>query len=239
MARLFLALFTIVLAWAPALPSAAQSFNAQEQAEMRAIVRDYLVNNPEVLREALDALEARTREERRLRIVSDERDFSIGAANAPITVVEFYDYRCPYCHAAMDWVTELIRTRRDVRVVLKELPVLGDQSMEAARAALAAQPQNKYLAFHRALMSFRGDLTSQRIDALARQSGINVARMRARMNDPEITRHLEQNRALAYDSGVNGTPAFFINNEWHSGFRDATEVEAALRAAGRAARAAR
>ncbi|MEJ0058857.1 MAG: DsbA family protein [Terricaulis sp.] len=239
MARLLLTLFAFALMWSPALPSAAQSFNAQEQAEMRAIVRDYLVNNPEVLREALDSLEARTRAERRERIVNDERDFSVGAANAPITVVEFYDYRCPYCHAAMEWVSDLIRTRRDVRVVLKELPVLGDQSMEAARAALAAQPQNKYLAFHRALMSFQGDLTSARIDALARQSGIDVRRMRARMDDPEITRHLEQNRALAYDSGVNGTPAFFINNEWHSGFRDATEVEAALRAAGRAARAAR
>ena len=79
--------------------AAAQSFNGQEQAEIRAIVRDYLVHNPDVLREALDAVQARANAERRVRIENDRRDFSVGPANAPITIVEFYDYRCPYCHA--------------------------------------------------------------------------------------------------------------------------------------------
>lgn len=225
-----------VLALAPS--AAAQSFNAQEQAEIRALVRDYLVRNPDVLDEALQALETRTSAERRLKIEGDRRDFVMGPADAQVTVVEFFDYRCPYCHAALEWVTELSRTRRDIRIVLKELPVLGPESLEAARAALAAKPQGRYWQFHQALMGFRGDLTSERINAIARQSGIDVARMRARMDDPEITAHLEQTQGLAVDSGITGTPGFLINGELISGFnRDA--LAARIREATREATARR
>jgi protein-disulfide isomerase len=114
-ARLFvscLALFTAPTAFA-------QTFNAQEQAEIRAVVREYLVRNPDVLREALDALADRTSAERWQQIRSDPRDFAVGPADAPVTIVEFYDYRCAYCHAAMEWVIDLSRTRRDIRIVLK------------------------------------------------------------------------------------------------------------------------
>lgn len=205
--------------------AAAQTFNAQEQAEIRAIVRDYLVNNPDVLNEALDALQSRVDEDRWRQVRSDARDFSIGPANAPIVIVEFFDYRCPYCHAALDWVIETQRTRGDVRVVFKELPVLGPASFEAARAAIAAMPQGRYWAFHRALMAFRGDLTSARIDQIARESGVDVIRMRRAMDDPEasvrIQALLEETRELAVDYGITGTPGFVINGELISGFDEA------------------
>jgi protein-disulfide isomerase len=222
--------------------AAAQTFNAQEQAEIRAIVRDYLVNNPDVLNEALDALQARVDEDRWRQVRSDPRDFSIGPANAPIVIVEFFDYRCPYCHAALDWVIATQQSRSDVRVVFKELPVLGPASFEAARAAVAAMPQGRYWAFHRALMAFRGDLTSARIDQIARQAGIDVARMRRAMDDPEssarIQALLEENRGLAVDYGITGTPGFVINGELISGF-DEAELERRLRAATLEARALR
>lgn len=212
-----------------ALPTAsAQSFNGQEQNEIRAIVRDYLVNNPDVLEEALDALEERARAERANRIANDSRDFAIGPANAPIQIVEFYDYRCPYCHSALDWVTDLTRARDDVRVVFKELPVLGPESLEAARAALASMPQGRYMQFHRGLMGFRGDLTSARIDEIARQAGVDVPRMRRAMDSADITDHLQDNHALAYDSGVTGTPGFFINGELIPGFKP-EELDARIR----------
>jgi protein-disulfide isomerase len=219
--------------------AAAQTFNAQEQAEIRAIVRDYLVHNPEVLNEALDALQARIDEERWRQVRSDPRDFSIGPADAPIVIVEFFDYRCPYCHAALEWVIETQRSRSDVRVVFKELPVLGPNSMEAARAAVAAMPQGRYWAFHRALMGFRGDLTSARIDQIAREAGIDVARMRRAMTDPEssarIVALLEDNRGLAVDYGITGTPGFVINGELISGFDEAA-LDRRLREATREAR---
>jgi protein-disulfide isomerase len=216
-ARLFL-----LIALALAGPAAAQTFNGQEQAEIRAIVREYLVRNPDVLREALDALAERNAAERWQEIRSDPRDFAIGPANAAVTIVEFYDYRCAYCHAALEWVLDVSRTRRDVRIVFKELPILSDASMEAARAAVAAMPQGRYLQFHQALMSFPldQDMTSQQIDALARRSGIDVARMRRAMDNPEITRLLEQNRAHALDYEINGTPGFVINGELVPGFNE-------------------
>lgn len=218
-----------------AAPAAAQRFNAQEQAEIRAVVRDYLVNNPDVLREALDSLEARVSSERWQRIKSDPRDFAIGPADAPVVIVEFFDYRCPYCHAALEWVIDLTRSRRDIRVVFKELPILSDASMEASRASIAAMPQGRYWAFHQALMGFRGDLTSEQIDALARQSGIDVARMRRAMDDPAVTALLEDNRAHAIDYNISGTPGFVINGELVPGFNQPL-LEARLREATREAR---
>lgn len=217
--------------------ASAQTFNGQEQAEIRAIVRDYLVRNPDVLREALDALAERTSAERWQQVKADPRDFAIGPANAQVTIVEFYDYRCAYCHAALEWVLDLSRTNRDVRIVFKELPILSDASMEAARAALAARPQGRYLQFHQALMSFPldRDMTSAEIDAIARRSGIDVARMRRAMNDPDITAHLEQNRAQAIDYNINGTPGFVINGELVPGFNEPL-LETRLREALREAR---
>ncbi|MGQ0534437.1 MAG: DsbA family protein [Caulobacteraceae bacterium] len=230
-----IARLTLLLALAFAAPAAAQRFNAQEQAEIRAIVREYLVNNPGVLREALDALEARVSAERWQEVRNDPRDFTMGPADAPVTVVEFVDYRCPYCHAAFEWVSDLARTRRDVRIVFKELPILSDASMEAARANIAAMPQGRYWRFHAALMAYRGDLTPQAIDTLARQSGIDVARMRRAMDNPDITALLEDNRAHAIEYGITGTPGFVINGELVSGFNRPL-LEARIREATREAR---
>lgn len=225
----FLALFAF------ALPASAQTFNAQEQAEIRAIVREYLINNPDVLREAQDALEARRQSELWRRARSDSRDFSIGPADAPIVIVEFFDYRCGYCHAALEWVTDITRTRRDVRVVLKEFPILSAESMEASRAAIASMPQGRYWQFHRALMGFRGDLTSARIDQLARESGIDVARMRRAMASEDVTRLLQDNRGLAIELENTATPLFLINGELIAGYNREL-LEARLREATREAR---
>lgn len=233
MARLLFALCLLF-----ALPASAQSFNAQEQAEIRAVVRDYLVRNPDVLREALEALQARTEAERWQRIKSDPRDFSMGPADAPIVIVEFYDYRCGFCHAALQWMTDISRTRRDVRIVLKELPILSPESMEAARAVLAAAPQGRTWQFHRALMSFPLDqqLTSAQIDRLARNAGVDVARMRRGMDSPDIIGLLEANRGHALDiTAAPATPLFMINGDVISGF-DQARLEARLREATREVR---
>lgn len=231
-----IAFLALALAFAPA--ASAQSFNAQEQAEIRAMVRDYLVRNPDVIREALDALQERANNERWQRVKSDPRDFSIGPANAPVTIVEFFDYRCGYCHAALEWVVNLQRSRRDIRIIFKELPILSPQSMEAAQASVAAMPQGRYFQFHQALMSHTGELTSERIDQLARQSGIDVPRMRRAMQNPAITTLLEENHALATDMGAAATPLFIINGEAISGF-DREQLEARIQEAAREARSRR
>lgn len=235
MLRLLAALSVLVLA----APASAQSFNAQERAEIRAVVRDYLVQNPDVLRDALDALQERVNNERVAKAEGDARDFSIGAADAPITIVEFFDYRCPYCAAALPWVVDTVRTRRDVRFVFKEMPLQmhGQPALEATQASVAAMPQGRYFQFHQALMAYRGDLTTDAINQLARQSGIDVARMRRAMDDNAIIQLVQDNTSLAADLGATGTPAFLINGELVSGFNPEA-LDARIREAGREARAA-
>ena len=237
MVRIMLAFFLALAATTPA--ASAQSFNAQQQAEIRAVVRDYLVRNPDVLREALDALQTRATAERVQRAETDSRDFSIGPRNAPITIVEFFDYRCPYCMAALPWVNDVLATRRDVRFVFKEMPIYelhGNPAMEASQASIAAMPQGRYLQFHRALMNFTGELTPARIDQLARQSGVDVPRMRRAMADQGIITLLQDNTALATDlSGQVSTPTFLINGELVHGANTA-QLDARLREATREAR---
>lgn len=241
MARFGFAFLALCFAWAGAPASAQQSFNAQQQAEIRAMVRDYLVNNPDVLREALNALQARVDAERVHRAEHDGRDFSVGPANAPVTIVEFFDYRCPFCLAALPWVMDSVHSHRDIRFVFKELPIPelhGEPAIEASRASLAAMPQGRYLQFHQALLSYRGELTSARIDQLARASGIDVARMRRNMNDPGVTTLLQDNHALAIDiSGSQGlgTPTFLVNGRMVEGYRDSGALEQAIREARRVA----
>lgn len=189
---------------------------------MRAVVRDYLIHDPTVLKDALDALAERQQQARRVEIQHDARDASFGPADAPITMVEFFDYRCPYCHAAMSWVFDTMATRRDVRVVFKEFPILGPESREASRAAIASMKQGRYREFHQALMAWRGELPSAQIDSIARQVGIDVPRMRRDMNDPAIDQLLDKTHGLAVDSNITGTPTFMINGEMvSSGFNRA------------------
>jgi protein-disulfide isomerase len=236
MARWLFVLVLGVLAFA-APAATAQSFNGQEQAEIRAIVREYLVRNPDVLREALNSLQARTDAERRVKAETDPRDFSLGPSNAPITIVEFFDYRCPYCQAALPWVADTLRTRRDVRFVFKEmpLPMHGRPALEATQASVAAMPQGRYWRFHQALMGFTGDLTSDRIDQLARQSGIDVPRMRRAMNEQAIMTLVNDNTTLADGLGATGTPAFLINGQLVAGF-DRERLEERIREAANEAR---
>jgi protein-disulfide isomerase len=225
----------LAIVFALTVPAAAQSFNAQEQAEIRALMRDYLLRNPEVLEEAITALQARRKAQALARIEGESRAFSLGPRNAPITIVEFFDYQCRFCHAAMDWVFATARARNDVRVVFMEMPGLGPASEEAARAAVASIRQGRYEPFHRALMANSRELNSARIDELARSVGVDVTRMRRDMRDPAIDALFADVHQMASDAGGAGTPFFLINGTPVSGF-DRPGLDAALESAARATR---
>lgn len=206
--------------------SAQQSEPAPRDREaIEEIVRSYLLENPEVIEEALMELQRRARDRERMgqvqaleteaeRIYNDGRDPVIGAADAPVTIVEFFDYRCPYCVMTNDWVQTTLEEHGDqVRFVFKEFPINGAASTEAARAALAVwrlQP-DAYGDFHDRVMTATGPLPSQRIDELAAASGVDVDAMRAEMNSEEITAHLEDTRDLARTIGRVGTPFFIVD----------------------------
>ena len=219
------------------LPACAQGRNP-DRAEMERIVREYILANPEIIEEALIALTEKEKQNEAIALqaaISDNwdklyalpTDYSVGPADAPVTVVEFFDYRCGFCKRSAQWASQLPEVYDgQVRVVFKELPIFGGISETAARAALAAGRQDKYLEMHLALMNIRSndELTEQKIDELAREIGLDVQKMRSDMDSPAIRQQLADMESLGRALRVNGTPAFFIGNE-HVAGADTRRIE--------------
>jgi protein-disulfide isomerase len=222
----------------PANADALKSLSAEQQAAVRVMIRDTLIANPEILLEAQRSFEAKQERVMNEKVAAsfvelkrDHADLSFGPANAPITVIEFFDYKCGFCHAANDWVWNLMETRRDVRVIFKELPILSPNSTAAARAAIAAQKQGKYKDFHRALMTARGDLGLDQVMQIATTVGLDVAKLRTDMAKPEVEAHIAGVRDQAARLGINGTPGFVINGKLVTGFSK-DQLDAAIGTAG-------
>jgi protein-disulfide isomerase len=223
-------------------PAASQetlkSLSPEQQAAVRAMIRDTLIANPEILVEASKAYEAKQARVVNERVAQsfvelkrDHADLSFGPANAKITVIEFFDYKCGYCHAANDWVWNLMETRNDVRVIFKELPILSENSHGAAKAAIAAHKQGKYKDFHRALMTARGDLGMDQVMQIATTVGLDVERLRKDMADAKVEEHIAGMRQQATQLGINGTPGFVINGKLVTGCSK-EQLEAAMGTAG-------
>ena len=225
------------------LPACAQpGAGGASKAEIEKIVREYILENPEIIEEALIALSEKEKIAQAAaaqaaiaanasELYAHAGDFSIGPADAKVTVVEFFDYRCGYCKRSVDWVRALPEEYDgQVRVVFKELPIFGGISETAALAALAAGKQGKYLELHVALMNLKSndDLTEENIDALAAGVGINVAKMRADMKSPAIEKQLAEMKALGEALAVGGTPGFFIGEQHIEGANTAA-IEAAIK----------
>jgi protein-disulfide isomerase len=232
LARRLTIAFAILLGLAG--PAAAQALTAAQKEEVRRLVRDYLVQNPEVLEEAQAALEAKRLAELRKKqkelaaaIFADPRIYKVGPASASIQLIEFYDYNCGYCKRSVNWMVHVISKRNDVRVALVDYPILAESSLEASRAALASVRQGKHLQFHQALMGAKGQINSETINAVAKKAGLDVTRMRRDMMDPAIATLLDANRERGAAAGVDGTPTFFINGEAHN-FGSQAELLAAL-----------
>lgn len=210
------------------------------------IVRDYLLENPEVIEEAIDVLRARQQEERRKRVEAAiaENGEALrshplspvsGNAGGDVTVVEFFDYRCGFCKRALSAMEALLEEDKNVRVVWKEFPILGPVSAFAARAAMAADRQGRYYPFHLALMK-EPEFTENRVLELAAESGLDTVRLQQDMEDPAIQTYLDETRALAREIGIDGTPAFVVGDTLVPGVVDAArlkELVAAARADGK------
>jgi len=186
------------------------------------IVRDYLLKNPEVILEAIENLEKKRAEnaqgaakaaiaERRAELIDDPDSPIAGNPNGDIAIVEFFDYRCPYCKQVVPTLAQLLKEDPKLRLVHKELPILGPDSVVATRAALAARKQNKYHPMHAALMRTRA-LDEASILKLAAELGLDTARLKADMQSPETDEIIERNRRLARALNITGTPAFIIGD---------------------------
>ncbi|MBV9859213.1 MAG: DsbA family protein [Alphaproteobacteria bacterium] len=204
-------------------PAAAQVTPEQRQ-QIEAIVHDYLMKNPEVLLDALQAAEDKMKGEardkaaqmlvqRRQEIYSDPMTPVGGNPQGDVSLVEFFDYRCPYCKQVEPSIEALGRDDRQLRLVFKEFPVLGPESVTAARAALAARKQGKYDAFHTAMMAAKGQISDTVVYNVAGSVGLDLDRLKRDMASPEIDQMLKDNLALAEDLDIHGTPAFIIGSQ--------------------------
>jgi protein-disulfide isomerase len=209
---------------------------ALSRAEIEKIVREYILQHPEVLMESVQSHRDRERVEAQKRskdaVAANRRELFdataspvAGTAGAEVTIVQFFDYKCGYCRRVSPTLSSLLEKHKNVRMIYKELPILGPDSHMASRAALAAEKQGAYVAFHGELMNLNGPLTPEAIEATGRKLGLDVAKLKADMNSKDVEGALMQNQRLANAIGVQSTPSFVIGGELISGAMDLTRFE--------------
>lgn len=236
-ARRLAAVLAAMLLAAPSVQAA--SFTPEQQADIVSILRDALRSDPSILRDALQGLQANETAQRdkavraaldrnRAALEADPADPVAGNPTGDVTVVEFYDTRCPYCRRMLPEIAALLHAEPGVRVVYKDLAVLGPASLLAARALLAAQRQGGYIRLQAALMQAAAPTTPEGIRAEADHQGLDGARLLRDMGDPAIAARLETNTALARELGVEGTPAIVVGQQFIPGAVDLAALRAAV-----------
>ncbi|HZT20831.1 MAG TPA: DsbA family protein [Dongiaceae bacterium] len=225
-----------------AAPLRAGEPTPSEVEQIQTIVRDYLRQHPEVIVDAIKEYQARqaaaetakarqTIASLKAEIFEDPAD-PVGANPAgDVTIVEFFDYRCPYCKAVAPDLAKTLASDGKVRLVYKEFPILGPASVTAAKAALASMAQNKYALFHDKLMAHKGNLDDAAVFQIAGESGLDVARLKADMERPGIRDAIDRNYKLADKLDIQGTPAFIIGGELLPGAATPEELAAAIKRA--------
>jgi protein-disulfide isomerase len=232
----------LVLGAAPAL-----ALSEADRAEVRDTIRAYLLENPEIVKEAIEALEKKQAEaaelaasqavaSRKDKIFDSTHQAVIGKPAGDVTVVEFFDYNCGYCSKALDDVNALIKSDPSVRVVIKEFPILSKGSMEAAQVSVAVRMQapERYGEFHNKLFAAREETGKPADRALAmvvaKELGLDMARIDKDVQSPEVRATLEESYELAQALAVNGTPAFVVGEEVLHGAVGLDQIKARVQA---------
>ena len=207
------------------------------QQEIEKIVHDYLLREPEVLAEALRRLQQRQSasaaqkakqaiRDNQQALLSDQTSPIEGNAQGKVTIVEFFDYRCVHCRRVASTLENLVRSNTSVRVVYKNFPVLGEPSVLAARAAVAAQQQGGWPKLHRAMLAYEGDFTTDSLAALGASVGLDAAKLKTDMMSPATDKSLQANLALAAALGLDATPSFVIGDRVIRGAPSAETLQA-------------
>ncbi len=224
-----------------ARPASADDFTPAQRAEIITIVREALRKDPSILREAFVELqrdEAQGQERATAAAIArlspriyDPADAIEGNPFGDVTLVEFYDTRCPYCRRMLPVIADLIRAEPDVKVEMKDMPILGPVSQLESRALLAAQRQGGYFKLRDTLMASSTPATPDSLRETANHLGLDGGRLMRDMDDPAIKARLDSNVALAQQIGIQGTPAMIIGSTMLAGAADLAELRRAIAAA--------
>ena len=231
-----LAAFAVTL-----IPLAAMAGDPSE-ARVKELVLEAIRENPGIVMEAVQILEDRQRaaqadvaqsapEQNRDRLFNDPNAPVLGNPEGDVTMVEFFDYNCPYCRRASPNVEALLQSDANVRLVYREWPILGEGSVFAARAALAAREQGKYERFHRAMMGMNGRAEEASVMRIAREVGLDTEQLRRDMEGSSVQEHIDTSMRLAQAMGFNGTPSFVIGDEVAPGLLSTEQMTTLVEAA--------
>ncbi len=235
----FLAALCVAAAIFASPQASAQGFTPQQRGEIETIIREYFIKHPEMIEE-LQALAASEKIKRAISdnkeiLLNSPRQVTLGNPQGDVTMVEFFDYNCGYCKRALDDMTTLLKNDPKLRIVLKEMPVLSQGSLEAAQVAAALTMQDKsgkrYLDFHQKLLSGRGQADKARALAVAKEVGADMPRLEKDMASAEIKLALEESMKLAEAFGIQGTPSYVVGNEVLVGAVGLKELQSKINAA--------
>jgi protein-disulfide isomerase len=221
------------------MPASAQEITPVQRSQIETIIHNYLLEHPEVLLDAMRVLETRqqaadeasakkavatlTRE-----LFDDPGSPVAGNPKGDVTIVEFFDFRCPVCKKIHPVLSDVVKADGNIRVVYKQWPILGPESEYAARVALAARYQGKYLALHEALVATETKLSSDEVMRIAGKVGLDRQRLIKDMERPEIQQDLMKSFMLADELKINGTPSYVIGDQLVKGGRDAASFRSII-----------
>ena len=222
------------------VPYMAHALSENDKKQIDKQIEDYFMLNPEKLAQALDNMQAflEDRANRQQaealaqnadKLYRDEADYAIGPKNAPITIVEFFDYNCGYCKRSFAPLMEVLEENKDVRLVFKEYPILGEPSYLASSAALAINDKMKYLTYHSKLMTHSGRVSQAVVEKILGELKLPPQKLQADARSDKYVLQLAATRQLADAIGVNGTPAFVINGQLFPGALNKAELTQAIK----------
>lgn len=231
--------FVLLLAFGFAIEPV-QALSAEDRRQIDKQIEDYFMRNPEKLEQALENMQAfmedranRQQSEALLqnadKLYRDEADYTMGPQNAPITIVEFFDYNCGYCKRSFAPLMEVLEENKDVRLVFKEYPILGEPSYLASSTALAINDKMKYLTYHSKLMTHSGRVSQAVVEKILGELKLPPQKLQADARSDKYVLQLAETRQLADAIGVNGTPAFVINGQLFPGALNKAELTQAIK----------
>ncbi len=231
-------------------PASAAEFSPTQKQEMEQIIRSYLMEHPEIIEDMSKLLEQKQKAAQAQAatefltknakdVFRSPSDLVLGNPKGSVTIVEFFDYNCGWCKKGFPGVMGLLKSDKDLRLVLKEFPVLSDDSVYASRAVIASAKQGKQQNMHLALLPFEGHVTREIVEQVAKDNKLDLAKLNADMAAPEVDAEIARTHQIAQSLGINGTPSFVIGDQLIPGYvppEDLAATVASVRQAGSCAK---
>lgn len=237
MTRFIISLFSILtlLVFVPT-QSHAQAFTDAQKTEITKMMNEYLLDNGAIVLESVNkyqaALEEKDRKEAAVKAKSfiesleSQKDLAMaGNPKGDITIVEFFDYNCGYCTKALEEIQTVLKDDDNVKVIFKDMPILGPPSLEAAKWSLAAIKQGKYFEYHTAILNHKGPKDAASLEKIAEKIGLDVKKLKKDKDDKDIETRLQDQILAARNIGINGTPGFLIAGEVYPGYMPAAQIK--------------